>query len=217
MLTIFFRRLVALRVFRTGLFAGLFLLSHVAAALVITEGEQDFSDGTQVGGVAAYNSPQSNENTTLHNFNGSDFGANFSDSWSFNYAAGTYSSASISLGLFDYDCFAACDVIASFSVDGTSFAADLVADIISTGQSVNGAYDVFNIDLTSILTDLNDGLVNMSLAFKPATNGSFTGNGGGLDFAELTLQQAVSVPEPSSCALMIAALMGMGLSRRKRT
>ena len=188
------------------------LFSQSVISAVIFVGEQDGPGGIRVPDVDFYNSFQFNEDPDLHEFAGADFGSNFSKSWHFDFANSGYSSAILSVGLYDYDCFLACDILEEFLLDGISFKPALRQQIQTRGQRINGAYDVFSVDLTTLLPHLRDGNLSVTLGLKAPSGGRAPNNGAGLDFASLDIE----VPTPGVLILFLSSLSLLWFSRRSK-
>ncbi len=207
---------------QSALLAALILFSTagVSTATVITLGEQDFNDGDTIN-LTVYNRAQSGEPRPFNAFRGRDNqrGSFFSQSWSFNFAPdASITAANLMLGLFDHDCRSAiCTPVGSFEVDGTDLTGALNAALQTTGTFTNASYDIVTLDLGSILGDLADGIVNMSLTMQAVPEEQEGGNGMGLDFAKLTIvSDAVAVSEPGSLAILGLGLAGLGFMRRRK-
>jgi len=200
------------------------LASTSALATTITLGDQDFANGSLVNGAAAFAAPQAGEPAPIGVFIGSDFGPSFSASWTFGYAPGSASSASITIGIFDHDSAAAGDQVAFFGVDGV----DLTSGLNTLFESFGGTQaedNVYTLALSgAALAALADGSATFTLTLKgPGLQGipgaccsTTSGNGAGLDFTSLTVNRA-AVPEPSSVALLGLGMLGFAFSRRRRS
>src|SRR5687768_17426891 len=102
------------------LFRGLLLSATIlpasSFALLITLGEQDFTNG-QVLTFTQFTSASVGEPAPFDTFYGSDpSGPNFSKSFTFNFAPGSLSSATLSFGLYDGDGNEIGTQLASFSL-----------------------------------------------------------------------------------------------------
>ncbi len=206
-------------VLRAVLPAALLTVAGAAAnATVVTLGEQDFADGTTVA-LLDYNRAQSGESAPAGGrFRGRDVGptnGNFNEGWVFDFAPETPTMASLTMGLYDHDCDgSACTVVDSFLIDGNDFTAALTAALRSTGTFVNQAYDVVTIDLSSIVGDFADGVLEMSLRMRGGGILNELWNGIGIDFARLTTD-VTQLPEPETLALFGLGLAGLGLAARR--
>lgn len=204
---------------RAVLPAALLAVAGAAAnATVVTLGEQDFADGTTVA-LSDYNRAQSGESAPAGGrFRGRDVGptnGNFDESWVFNFAPETPTMASLTMGLYDHDCDGpACTVVESFLIDGNDFTAALTAALRTTGTFVNQAYDVVTIDLSSIVGDFADGILEMSLRMRGGGILNELWNGIGIDFARLTTD-VTQLPEPETLALFGLGLAGLGFAVRR--
>lgn len=180
--------------------AVLFLAASQASGLVVTLGQRDFEENSPPRNLTEYQDAQVGEPPPFSGYIGSDLsapqGSNFNASWTFSYAARIYPDARITIGLYDGDCFAtSCLIVSSFTVDGFDFTAALNSQIQSTGRKRNGTYDIFSVDLSSILSALGDGSATVSLALQPGDGGQEF-NGAGLDFSTLTVDSA----SPPGCS-----------------
>lgn len=207
-----------------GVLATLLMWSVPSSAIVVTLGDQDFADGSFPVGVAGFNGPSAGEPAPFDAFRGSDFGASFSESWTFGYAAGAVTSASISLGLFDHDSAAPGSQVSAFSVDGVDLTALLDAALEATGGTQNED-NVYSIVLPAATFGvLSDGSATFSLTLQGpglagaagATGSTTSGNGAGIDFSTLSLNE-VTVAEPTSVALLGLSLAAMGFGVRRRS
>lgn len=203
---------------RTQLYRLVFFLITVfgsgqVSAITTTLGWQNFSDGDVISGNT-YNAYQYGETGAFNGFIGSDpSGPSFSESWTFNYAAGSYTDANIEFALYDYDCFTVnCDVVSTFTVDGFDFTSALNSQMLPGSSQL---YSIFLIDLSSIASALDDGSATVSLTLQPDVNSTQNFNGAGLDFSTLTL--ASPVPVPAAIWLFGSGLIGLiGVARRKK-
>ena len=193
-----------------------------STAAVMTLGEQDFIDGDTIS-LNEYNRAQRGEPAPFSAFRGRDTGPRgvfFSESWNFDFTPNaSITAASLMLGLFDHDCISAsCTPVGSFEVDGKDLTAALNAALQATGTFTNASYDIVTVDLGSLLGDLADGVVNMSLTMQAVPETGFLGNGMGLDFAKLTIlsDSVVAVPEPGTLAVLGLGLAGLSFLRRRR-
>ena len=188
-----------------------------ANAITVTLGDQDFSDGDVINDPRTYNSAQIAEPAPFDSFKGSDFsGPDFSESWTFNYAADPYVvAATIEIGLYDYDCFSVnCNVVSSFTIEGFDFTSALNS-LISPDVTESRLYNTFLVDISSISQALSDGTAIASLTLQSDPVAGFDTNGAGLDFSTLTLATA-PVPVPAAVWLFGSGLIGLiGIARRK--
>ena len=195
-------------------FAG---LSH---ATIVTLGEQDFTDGTTIPGGSIFSIASSGEVAPFDRFRGADIsGPSFSESFTFEFSSVNASAATLEIGLYDYDCFSSsCTFVDTFTLDGVDFSGALTNAARTTGQFVNIAYDVFSIDLSSILSSVNDGSVSVVLSLaepNPRQTPAQAANGAGLDFARLSITEK-TVPIPGTLALLgLGGLLGFGYGRKK--
>jgi len=197
-------------------------------ATLITLGDQDFANGTLVGSVAAFTALQGGEPAPIGSFIGTDVGAgNFTAAWTFNFAAGAVSAASITFGIFDHDSAATGNQLASFSIDGIDLTAVLDALFEVPGTGTQTEANVYTIVLSgAALAALADGSATFSLTLQgPALCGGagtivdcvpVLGNGAGLDFSSLDYT-AAAAPEPATLALFGVALAAITLVRRRRS
>jgi len=177
-------------------------LGNVGTAVTVTLGDQDFVDGSFIGGVDVFNAASIGEPAPFDEVRGSDYSDPFSGSWTFNYPALSVTSATLTLGIVDHDSNAPGSQISSFTVDSIDITSVLDDQFESRGGGP-AEYNVYVIILpASTLSALSDGVATFSLTLQgPALGyggGIATGNAAGLDFATLTV-----VPEPASAFLMV--------------
>jgi len=221
---------------------GLMGVSALADSISVTLGDQDFSDGSLFADAAACNGPSAGEPAPFDSFKGSDYDADFSEMWTFNFSPGLYSSATITIGLFDADGSTQGDQVSFFGFDGNDMTVIAVGATNGSGVGFQLQYDVYSmmIPLTA-LADLSDGSATFTLTLQrglegpPGTSSGAVGgtsgdpagsisssgltlfNGAGLDFATLTLvtEPINPIPEPATLSLLAAGLLA-GAALRKR-
>lgn len=207
-----------------GLLAGLMAANASNAAIVVTLGDQDFPNGQVLSGSAEFNGASAGEPAPFNSFNGSDpIGPNFSASWTFAFAPGSYDSGSLSFGIFDHDSSSSGSQLAYFGVDGV----DLTSGMNALMESYGGGQrevNIYSLLLSaSALAVMSDGMAQFLLTLKAPNDNvpdlSLGFNGAGLDFSTLGLDTggAPSVPEPGTLALLGLGLAGLGLTRRRST
>lgn len=140
--------------------AALALVSQAAAAdLLLTLGEQDFTNGSTLtsGGFLTAGSGEPAPFNGI--FSGADNDSNFSASWTFaSYGAQpTILGASLTLGILDHESAASGSQVSSFKLNGF----DLTSEINSLFESSGGAlseYNVYTLTLpNSVFTTLGSG------------------------------------------------------------
>jgi hypothetical protein len=188
-----------------------------ALALVVQLGDQDFPDGTI---TALFDLASAGEPVPFDGFKGDDNAINFSESWTFNFAPGLYTSGSITIGIFDHDSASPGGQLAAFGFDGN----DLTAALDLLFESSGGAQlevNVYTVGLPpATLADLADGSATFALTLKGITLSSLglvlPNNGAGLDFARLDLVEGTRVPAPSAVSCLLAGLVLVAMRRRHR-
>jgi hypothetical protein len=191
--------------------------------IAVTLGDQDFTDGQFITTVP-FNTASAGEPAPFDGFKGSDISADFSESFTFNFAPDTILSASLTFGIFDHDSSAVGDQVALFSLDGIVLTATLNALFNGSGGGDNGflgsEYNVYTVVLGAPeLAALADGAGTFALTLQGPGLGGFgntTFNGAGLDFATLNLETpGPAVPEPSTWILLTLGLAGIAWRRRR--
>ena len=197
---------------------GLVSISPVLSDSVqVILGDQDFSDGSLLADAAAFNGPSAGEPAPFDSFKGSDYNADFSGSWTFNFSPGSYSSATITIGLFDADGSTQGDQVSFFGFDGNDMTVIAVGATNDFGVGFQLQYNVYSMTIpVAALADLSDGSATFTLTLQrglegpPGTSSGAVGgtsgdpagsisssgitlfNGAGLDFATLD----ATSPEP---------------------
>jgi len=161
---------------------------------------------------------------------GSDSFEDFAATWTFSFApiADPISAASIEIGLYDADAASPGSQVNLFSVDGTDLTGVADAAFEATGGA-SGVYDVYTVDLASVLASLADGSVGVSLRlmgpvespvlFPPPDFVVEDFNGAAMIFSTLritTRTPPVEMPEPGSLWLLGSGLLGLAAARRRR-
>jgi hypothetical protein len=187
-------------------------LGNAGIAITVTLGDQDFTDGLFIDGVAAFNAASSGEPVPFDQFRGSDYSTPFSSSWTFNYSPLTVASATLTLGIFDHDSAAPGSQISSFTVDSINITS-ILNNLFESHGGRQAECNVYTINLpVSTFSALSDGTATFALTLQgPGLQdggGTTSGNGAGLDFATLTI-----VPEPATICLL--GLGGLILRKQK--
>ena len=199
--------------------AALALVSQAAAAdLLLTLGEQDFTDGSTLAS-GAFLTAGSGEPAPFDGiFSGADNDSNFSASWTFaSYGAQpTILGASLTLGILDHESAASGSQVSSFTLNGI----DLTSEIDSLFESSGGAsseYNLYTLALpNSVFATLGSGTASFALALQGPGLGLFgesAFNGAALDFSTLRITTTTQPPtnnvlEPATAALLTVALAG---------
>lgn len=201
------------------------LASNTASAIVVTLGDQDFSDGDFIANSLDFNAASAGEVAPFDAFMGNDFGTAadaFSASWTFSYASAQYTTGSLTLGIYDHDSGARGPQVGSFTIDGFDLTSEL--NMLFDGHGgTQQEYNVYSLDLPTLaMASFADGSATVSLSLiGPSLGGGpgttsleffGGGNGAGLDFSTLNL---VAVPEPGALLLMLTGLGLLVLMRRR--
>ena len=161
---------------------------------------------------------------------GSDPIENFVASWTFAFAAiaDPISAASLEIGIYDADAASPGSQVDGFEADGNDLtgAADAALEAMGGASSV---YDVFTVDLASVLASLADGSLSVTLRLKGPVESPVLFpppdfvledfNGAALIYSTLritTRKPPVEVPEPGSLWLIGSGLLGLAAARRRR-
>ena len=187
-----------------------------ALALVVQLGDQDFPNGTI---TALFDPASAGEPAPFDGFRGDDNAIDFSESWTFNFVPGLYTSGSITIGIFDHDSASPGGQLAAFGFDDN----DLTAALDLLFESSGGAQlevNTYTVGLPpATLADLADGSATFALTLKgPTLSGLglvLPNNGAGLDFARLDLGEGTRVPEPATVSCLLAGLVVLAAMRRR--
>jgi hypothetical protein len=186
-----------------------------ALALAVQLGDQDFANGAI---TALFNPPSVGEPVPFDQFRGDDNAIDFSESWTFNFPPGPYTSGTITIGIFDHDSASPGSQLASFGFDGN----DLTAALDLLFESSGGAQlevNVYTVALpAATLADLADGSATFALTLQgPTLSGLgvvLPNNGAGLDFSRLDLE-GTRVSAPSAAALLLTGLLVLAMTRAR--
>jgi hypothetical protein len=202
--------------------AGLLMLALLAAAqradgnVIAQMGDQDFTDGQTVTG-AIFAAAAAGEPFPFDRIFGSDgSGTSFSAGWTLNFAPGSYSNVTFTLGIVDHDSQASGSQLAFLGLDGQNLTSLMNAQFESFGGR-QGDANIYTVTLpAAALAELTDGSATFQVTLQgPGLVGTVaaptevTNNGAGLDFARLTL-----VPEPGTAILL--GVIGTALIARRR-
>jgi hypothetical protein len=184
--------------------------------MVVTLGQQDFTDGQMLLGIGAFNTASTGEPAPFDQFYGGDVaGPDFSQSWTFNYAATPgIQAAAATIGIYDHDSVATGSQVVFFGVDGVDLTSLLNTAFEGHGGA-NGEYNIYTVTLpSSVLPSLIDGTATFTLTLTNGYGGlgNTTNNGAGLDFASLTY----AVPEPGTFLLVGLGLGGVWIAARRK-
>src|SRR5262245_327005 len=188
-----------------------------ALALAVQLGDQDFANGAV---TALFNPPSAGEPAPFDQFRGDDNAIDFSESWTFNFPPGLYTSGSITIGIFDHDSASPGSQLASFGFDGNNLTSAL--DLLF--ESSGGAQlevNVYTVPLPAgSLADLADGSATFALTLQgPTLSGLgvvLPNNGAGLDFSRLELVEGARVPAPPTIVSAAAGLLVLVMLRACR-
>ena len=190
-------------------------LAH-GATLTYPLGVNSFADGASVGTATFSNA------SDVVPFNvvlGSDpSGPNMSTSWTFTYphVNDAISSATLQISTWDDDSVAAGSQLATFDLNGAVNLHDGLDALMEAKQNGSGVIAYYTVPIPSTgFAQLASGNVTVDLALAAPGHGVLgdtTFNGGGVDFAVLTIN---TVPEPATLAVLLIGAVAM-LRRRRR-
>jgi hypothetical protein len=203
------------------LFALILLALPAFGASVFTLGTNSFANGAA---VSSGTFTAASDVAPFNVVHGADtVGPNGSFSFTFTgLPLSGVTSASLVLSLWDLDSAASGNQIASFTLNGS---VDLTSAIQTVSEAAAAAqatitYLTINLNAAAI-TQIQTGTATFAFTFSgPGLGviGETPTNGGGADFAELTLETGPPVPEPSSLLLAstgLLALLGTRLRKRR--
>jgi hypothetical protein len=185
-----------------------------AAVLTFPLGTNSFADGMSVG-TATFTG--ASDVSPFNTFIGSDVsGPDMSTSWMFTYPQITdpITSATILVSLYDDDSIAAGSQLQAFDLNSTVDLRSSLDALMEAKQDGSGLIAYYTVNIPSSgFAQLASGNVTVNLALQGPGHGVLgdtTFNGGGVDFAVLTI---TTVPEPATLGML---LLGAAAARRRR-
>jgi hypothetical protein len=205
--------------------AALGILNFQAQGAIITQtlGTQDYTDG-QIVTSGTFNTDASGEPSPFNSTQGGDATSNLDVSFTFSYGAisDQITSASILIGLWDADSAGTGNQVALFRLNGSIVLTSLLNTEMEGTQGAQNQVRFYTVTLpSSAYTSLAGG----SGAFELQLQGPGLGvlgetefNGGGLDFATLTINTdpvVTPTPEPSTALLLAFPVLAGFVFRRR--
>lgn len=208
----------------TALALGLFCLRPAQGAVITqTLGDQDFADGA-VATSGVFVVASAGEPSPFDTTNGGDAVANMNVSFTFNYGpiVSPLTSATIQFGLWDGESAESGSQLALFRLNGSILLTALLDTQMEANPGASIQIRVYTVTLPgSAFTSLSGGTAAFELQLQGpgfGVLGPTDFNGGGIDFATITLStdQAPGIPEPGTALLLSSALLAGFAIRRLR-